>query len=147
MLASHPQLVGELHVAQVQGRVVDDVQDAPADRDTRPLASRVPSRSVSLSVENISRVSSPTCSRRPTSSDALAARVANSASRSREGGRPPTTSADPEMLRTGDMRCQDSQRVGGMLLRALQGTPVQGLGGQARDQVADLPRRSSIIWR
>jgi hypothetical protein len=42
------------------------------------------------------------------------------------------------MLCASDVGCQDSQRVDGVALDTLDGTPVQSLRGQASDQVANL---------
>ncbi len=48
---------------------------------------------------------------------------------------------DPEMLGAGDVGGQHGQRVGGVVVIPVDGTPVQRLGGQADNQLAGLPTK------
>ena len=138
-MAAQPQLVRQLHVAQVQGSVVDDMENAPADGGyPTQCFSRVPSRSDTLRApKDLPRLSLSSLQELGQRRGIVSFRDELSIPIPCWG----TTThhfAHPKVLCTSDMSRQDGKGVGGMLLDALQGAPVQRLRGQIRDQLADL---------
>jgi hypothetical protein len=128
-------------VAQVQGRVVDDVQDAPSNRDDPISGFTHP-----FQIDFVERSADPLCLQPDPVQQVDEFGLAGCLCRELgipipRGRQAAYYFSYPEMLRTGDVRRQNSQRVRGMVIASFQGTPIQGLGGQAGDQVAHLPAK------
>jgi hypothetical protein len=125
-------------MAQVEGGVVNDMQDAPAnwDRPSLHLSCAV-QISFAKGREDLARLC-PRFFQKPTKFRSVGG-LGGEFSVTVPGGRSPAHHfRNPEMFRASDMGGQDSQGVGGMILDTLDGTPIQSLRRQVGNQVADL---------
>jgi hypothetical protein len=125
-------------VPQVKRRVVNHVQDAPPHRDS--LASCF-SRAIQIGWaecrEHLSRFYSNGFQAADKISGISDSDVKFSIAVSRVRAAPDHL-GDPEMFCARNVRRQDRQRVGRVIISAFHRTPVEGLSGQVGDQRANL---------
>jgi hypothetical protein len=167
-LTSFPQLIGKLYMAQVESSVVNDVQDAPAHRDfpTYYLSHTI-QVGLAQSRQHLPCLH-PSLFQKTDKLRGISGLGGKLGVTVPGGRAAPHHLSDPEMLCASDMGGQNSQGVGGVALvtppsppyeggsvvandggddhppsppyegGSTDGTPVQGFGGQASDQVTHL---------
>ena len=142
-MPSHPQLVRDLHMPQVKGRVIDDVHDAPADRElTAPHLPQISQVRFGQRGQDLPRLQAGTLQE----TDQLRAvfNLCEELGIAVAGGWPAAYYlADPKTLCAGDVGRQDSERIRGVFLCRARTSP--GLTRRSRDSRGQATSARSVI--